>query len=125
MAKTTKKNFELFKKEAERWIKEFGLIGWEIDILHSNIASDHVAKTNFDACNRWATIRLGKDWGETKISDFEMRKTAFRETAEVLLAKLRCMGTDKFVDAREVDEAIHIVIRTLENVLWTKTQKTS
>lgn len=123
--KTTKKDFELFKKEAERWIKEFGLIGWEIDILHEKLDGDSIALTKFDTKNRWAIIRLGTDWGEGKVTKFEVLKCAFHEVCEVLCAKLRIMGNSKYIDEAEVDEGVHILIRTLENVLWTKTQKTS
>lgn len=32
--KTTKKQFELFKKECRKWIDRFELNGWEINFTH-------------------------------------------------------------------------------------------
>ena len=59
--KTTKKDFEVFKKECEKWVNFFGLIDYEWVYYHEK---DVQARARFD-CN-WAgrifSITLSTEW---------------------------------------------------------------
>ena len=117
MAKTTKKDFEVFKEEARKWINIFGLISWEVEFEHKNI-NEFLASVSFDADNRCATLYLSPDWGQRKISDYEIKRTAFHESCELLMCGMRRISERRFITLAEIDTETHRIIRTLENVLW-------
>ncbi len=116
--KTTKRHFELFKKECTKWIVIFGLVGWEIAYKHIKLTGV-LACCEADIEGRWATISLADDWGDhDSLNDEEVKVTAFHEVCELLLWRLRHLGTDRYIRMGEMMEEIHAVIRTLENVIY-------
>lgn len=115
--KTTKKDFELFKKECRKWIKVFGLKDWEINFEHVPVQSG-IGEHIFDSNNRWAYIKLATDWGNTEISSCEVKRTAFHETVELWLGRIRILAKIRYVREDEIDEEIHALVRTLENVIF-------
>jgi hypothetical protein len=114
--KTTKKDFALFKKECEKWIEIFGLKGWRVYIEHK-IPPKGKAWCELDLENRIATIIMNLDWDDDKC-DYEIRKTAFHESCELLLGRMDVVSKWRHSSESEIDEARHEVIRILENVLW-------
>ena len=80
-----------------------------------DFADDIVATTNFDLNNRWARIRFNNEYTDN-LTDKNLDSTAFHEVCELLLVSLRNMGEYGY-SVNMVDEEIHKVIRTLENVI--------
>ncbi len=114
--KTTPADFKLFCKEAATWLERLGVIDYETTFSHEGL--DSVAGAEFSTQNRWAVIKLGKDWGESLKNKEEVRKSAFHEVCELLLGDLRTLcDTDK-VSEDDADREIHRVIRVLENVFF-------
>ncbi len=128
---TTEKHFKLFCNIASKWIEKFGLLDWEIKFEHSEENTDMdiniddntdisegetLARTLNDVVNKWALFKLYVDWGDLKPTKEEIELVAIHEVYELLYAKLRWFARTEAVDADIVDEAIHSVIRTLENV---------
>lgn len=123
MKKENKSDFEIFKDECRRWIKFFGLTEWEID--YALVKSDEKidAWVSFDEINGMvAVICLNDTWKERDENFYSIenvKKAAFHEICEVLVAKIM-----RLVDARynvcEDDTILakHELIRRLENSMY-------
>jgi len=117
--KTTEKHFTLFKKHCQKWLDVFGLKGWEPYFLHEPISS---SDENVEACviydtkARSVTFYLSTVWN-AQITDKAIIRAAFHEVCELLLGKLNELAKARFARESEVEEANHVIIRTLENVL--------
>jgi len=119
--KTTKKHFDVFEKECRRWIKIFGLYGYEWEIVHENTKErNNLATTTFNCVDRWARIRLNTDWGTYPITERNLRLTALHEVVEGgLFGKMRDIAEGRWgYDKYDYDEAVHEVIRIFENVIF-------
>lgn len=116
--KTTENDFKLLEKEGKKWIAFFGLKGWEINFLHKNDDLDSLGYTKFNYTNRIADVVLCKDWGKRKVTEKEIKKTAFHEICEVLMYRLRYIAESRFITDVETNEEIHNIIRILENTIF-------
>jgi len=113
--KTTKKDFEIFKKEAEKWIEYFGLINYEV--FYSHAADENgtaFAWTNQDGRN--CTIGLAFDWDEKPKAN-ELKRSAFHEICEVMISPLSDITT-KLYNRDFVAGKVHDIIRRLENTIF-------
>ena len=117
---TTKKQFEIFKQEVLVWLDFFGMKGWQVHFLHKK--TDARARIIFNCVGRIATFVLSADWSELEgiqFTDHDIRKCAFHEVCELFLGRLNDMATQRFnLDELDVEEEIHQIIRTLENVIF-------
>ena len=115
---TTPEQFEIFKVEFTKWQKFFGLLGWEVSFDHRDI--EHRGTITFDIASRCATVTLGKKWDnyDIEIDKVDICKTAFHEACELLLGRLRVLALARFLHQEEIDEEVHVIVRTLENVFW-------
>ena len=122
MAKTTKKDFKLFCNEVDKFIFIFGLRGWEIACKHESLEDGWAAKCHYWLTDRCADITLATEWDDEKFErcDTEIRKAAFHECCELLLARIQIIAENRFVQPREIEEEIHHIIKVLENVLFPK-----
>jgi len=120
-SKTTKRQFEIFKKECDKWVGRFGLTGWEIVYKHEHITGDEcsLGQNAWHCDGRWSVITLEKDW-ESELNDEKVKRVAFHEACELLFARTRKLACSRNMDEDELDEEMHNVIRILENVLWKK-----
>ena len=117
MAKTTKKDFELFRGECEKWIEFFGLKGWDITIEHAEDKGNRATCT-YNVTNRSIVLNLALEWKTDPITPERIKQDAFHEVSEILLCNLRNLAEYRFTTQYEIDEAVHAVIRTLENVVF-------
>jgi hypothetical protein len=117
MVKTTDKQFQLFKRECTKWINTFGLKNWDFSFCHAK--TDKAAATcemNYD--QHAAIIRFCK-FGEDDddLCDQTIKRYAFHEIMHVFLGKLYYLAGSRFISEAEIDEEVHSLIRTLENVI--------
>lgn len=115
--KTTKKHFEIFKKECAKWIDYFGLKDWEISYWHKQ-SEDHLAYIKYDPVNGWAIIGLSTDWDSIEPTIIEVKSSAFHEVAELLLGRLVRCAERRSTTIREIEEATHGIIRRMENSVF-------
>ena len=121
---TTKKQFKIFQDQVIKWLEYFGLKGWQVHFIHKK--TDARAKLIFNCVGRIATFILSADWSKIdddgiQITDHDIRKCAFHEVCELLLGRLNDMAKQRFnLDELDVDEELHHIIRTLENVIFEK-----
>lgn len=118
MYKTTKKEFELFKKECRKWIKFFGLFDWEVYYEHVELKEKAYATCHTDMLGMVATFSFNKVVG-TNIRD-DIRRTAFHEVCELLISKLKIIAKCRFLSEDEITTANHEIIRRLENCVFDK-----
>ena len=121
MAKTTKRQFELFKKECQKWIKFFGLSEW--DVYHSYEHMDNAAtcaSKNMDSLAVFAlTTDLGKDILPEFGTDRNIRKMAFHEVCELMFARYDLLATRRFdVTEEMLTQERHQIIARLENSVF-------
>ncbi|HDL19928.1 MAG TPA: hypothetical protein ENH40_06715 [Nitrospirae bacterium] len=120
MNKTTKEHFAIFRKECLKWIEVFGLKGWDVTIKHKKMEDCRAACTSH-VVNRWAELKLNIDWNkEWEISKDRLKKDAFHEVMELFLAVISNLAEYRYTTASEIEEEIHAIIRTLENVVFEK-----
>ncbi len=117
--KTTKKHFEIFKKECAKWIEFFGLKDWEIGYHHQE-DDDTLASLKYDLSGGWATIYLATEWERKEPTILEVKECAFHEVCELLLARIRTLAMYRFTTRDEIEEATHGIIRRMENSVFEK-----
>jgi len=111
--KTTAKDFEEFKEEAQKWIRIFGLLHWDIDFQHVELLGND-AEAEYDLESHIASLRLS-----TKVSQKNaVRKFAFHETCELLFARMQTVASARDSNEKMIEEARHEIIRILENSLF-------
>ena len=117
--KTSKKDYELFKKEFKKWQDILSLKSWEIYCVHGDTDNDCRAQLLVDQKARLATVYLAEEWEADGITDLLIKKTAFHEVCELFLYDITIMLGCFFASA-VVEEEIHKIIKTLESSLFLK-----
>ena len=123
MSRTTKPQFELFKKECQFWLDFFGLKGWCVEYGHEKYDEGR-ASCGWKISGRIAYIRLSTDWEEYRkepISEKEIRRCAFHEVCELFLSRITMMAKNRIANQEDlVEEETHNLIRVLENTIFKK-----
>lgn len=104
--KTTKKDFEIFTNECEKWINKLGLSGWEISYQHEDYGDNRaICTTNLNSkiCNFYLCV----SW-EYKPSLSELKSCAEHEIIHLLLAPVinplcSMFSYDSYIEEREHD----------------------
>lgn len=124
MAKTTKKDFELFKKECQKWQGIFGLQDVDIAFNHQTLDEDVFAQCNFSAESRSALLELNDTWdncgGAYPLNSHNIKLSAFHEVCHIFTGSLVSRAKTRHIMEHEISEADHMIIRVLENVLFPK-----
>jgi len=115
---TTEKDFRLFADSFYYWMDMLGMGDWKCYFFHRKIAS--LAMAQFDAVGRGVSITFSTDWGAVEATPDMLNQVAFHEACEVLLSQLRTMSNNRTAIPIETDEAVHVVIRRLENLVFRK-----
>lgn len=118
--KVSKKLFNTFKAECEKWLKILGLNDWQVHYRHEKI--NNRAEIHFDCVGRLATIILSTSWpgwDQDLVNEENIKRSAFHEVCELLLGPLNDMVGQRYgLNVDDKEEEIHRVIRTLENTLF-------
>jgi len=115
---TTKKQFDVFIKECDRYIDIFGLSEYFVLYQHVKIEKDEWqagCTVDFEGLN--AIISLSND---VVLTDYEIMAAAKHEILELLLAKLDKIMKARTVTEAEIVEERHKVINRLLRVKITK-----
>ncbi len=112
----TGEHFDTFKKEVEYWIQYFGMIDWELHI--ENTEEEDALGTCYGSIeHKLAGINLSSVWDEEP-TEIRIKQIAFHEVTELFLYPLRMIMYERIVTEKEIENAIHTVIRTLENTVF-------
>lgn len=111
----TKTQFELFKREVFRWIREFGLTEYDVEVGQGEIRRhDATAQTNWSFGGKWAIVTLAHNWDHRPASP-ELKKVAFHEVVHLLLSPLCHEAGCRYTNADTLNEAEEGVVVRLEN----------
>ena len=117
----TETQFEVFKEEAGKWLEFFGLKDWEIRFSFEHNDDFDRARCYTNWLGRICTLELAR-WQSEERSDEEIRKVAFHEVCELLLAEMENISMDEEVPYSErkglLETSRHGVIRRLENSVF-------
>jgi hypothetical protein len=120
--KTTKKDFELFKSETERLMKEWELNNWHPAWEHKKLA-DANAKTEADGSCYNVTFCLSADidfdkfiFRQIKKEDF-IKRLAKHEVIHLLLGRVMHCAEARFCTDSEMNEAEEELMRKLEVII--------
>jgi hypothetical protein len=109
--------FEVFRQEASYWLREYGLLGWEIHFIHEERENARASCTTYGA-GRICLFTLATTWTAIEPTYESIAESAFHEVWELLLADLVEATQARKYDAEEVEAKTHAIIRTMENVHW-------
>jgi hypothetical protein len=117
MAKTTLKDFQLFKDCADRWIQKLSICNWAFYYEHKKLDGKY-AETIWSSVDMIATIRLSKDWDDLRPkNDTEIDRLALHEVLHVLLAPLVSQAEWRYASQDGIITVEHSIVRSLENML--------
>lgn len=103
-----------FTERIYYWVDYFGLYNWDINVHEDNDGDgDSLAETYYNISNKRVDIYLIMDWDDTEMTKYNLNKTAFHETIEVMLAEIRDIAGKRDIRFGEIDSAIHSIIRIL------------
>lgn len=116
---TTDKDYKIFQEEAKYWIRYFGLYSYRFSFSHQEIGDGSCAasQVNKDRSNKCCVLALEINWKDNKVSDFEIRKSAFHEVLEIMfweIGDLLHSNVGEFVERK----ALHEIIRIMENTVF-------
>jgi hypothetical protein len=115
--KTTKRHFDIFRKESQKWIKEFGLLDWWVQYSHEDIGDG--AQCRYSYTYKMATLVLSTVFDQDyPATTHKIKRMAFHEVYELVLAEMNTLITSRVYDKEEADRARHAVIRRMENVFF-------
>ena len=124
--KTTKRDFEYFKKVFLYFRDLFGLQRYEICFQHGNM-EDSLASYWLDIGACQVVITLSVIWVNKKPTRENLAYAAFHEARHLLMGRLDTNAHSRFVTKDELTESIHEIIGVDENVvfplLWDKFKK--
>ena len=123
--RTTKEDFELFKRECRKWIDFYGLKDWYVIFKHEDIQKEHdgaTASYTYDREARVICITLNKVLNVMEMKRKVLKVAAFHEITELLLARLVDFAS-RGPMAEAVDEEIHAIVRRLENSVYEKNKR--
>ena len=110
---TSKKDFERFMKECQRWISFWGLFSWRVAYAHKDLPEDN-GDAGWNRTGRVVVIRLSKSVDDKS----QIKMTAFHEIDELRFSRIRDLAMDRFATEADIDEAIHELIRQDENLIY-------
>lgn len=116
---TTKEHFKIFKNQCKKWVAIFSLKRWKIYYEHKKL-KDSFGKINYDLNAMNATMTLSTDWDGFEINKKTLSHTAYHEVIHLLIGRLDVCAMSRFTTVTEITEAIHEIIRILENVMFDK-----
>ena len=115
---TTKKDFDLFKREFVKWYKKFNLLRYELLFQHMDSECENaLAYCETDPENGYATVTFAKVWNEEPTT-YMIKRIAFHECMELFLGNLVSLAEERFISQRELDSETHRVIKVLEHVVF-------
>lgn len=116
--KTTRKQFELFKSECQKWIKRFELSGWRFDYLLEDIGK-HQADVNRFYENCVVTVRFNTAITRSDGRSFDsvIKNTAKHEMIHILIGNLATLAYSRYATESEITKAEEELNRKLEKII--------
>lgn len=114
MMKTSKKQFERFKKSFNKWVIKFGLLDYHIEFFHRHLDERAYARINACPGSCVASVEYNKEIPDC--SSFESPEvTAKHEAIHLLIARLSILTSDEVLAQVTVEN--ERITRVLEKLL--------
>lgn len=115
---TTKKDFELFKKECQKWIDRFELSNWNVYFYHGNDEDKQiVAQIYTELTKRSVAVNLNTEIDENIV--LNIPEIAKHEMIHLLLADIIELGWRRFVTKDELESAEESLVSKLVKIIPT------
>lgn len=112
---------EKFAAYVATWREVLSLGDWRIGVSEKRSSRRVMAEVcRFDLEQRSATIRIGRDFGNTPVNDETLKETALHEVLHVFLYELIATSIDEGECTDKVGSAEHRCINVLEKLLGDK-----
>ncbi len=115
--KTSETDFEVFKASCERYIRFFGVSGWEISFAHNDKHPLNRATTEAELGPRHVCFTLTKSKWSYKPTERELKLLGFHEAVELLLFKLQTYADERH-PVGDLSDIVHEVVHMLENSVF-------
>ena len=119
--KTTKKDFEIFKEECDKWIKFFGLTDWRIAYEWIDIETSN-ANNTYDSQYKWSVITFSKNY-DSFYSETNVKKTAFHEVCHLLVSGFEFLYSQEFRNESMLNRESESFCRIMENSVFKQSHK--
>jgi len=99
----------------------FKLYQYDLSLESTNEKVDYLAATSYDLLEdgtKSITIMYSLSWLKEETSKEKIQKVAFHEVMEALLSELVQVAESRYIMESMVPNAIHSIIRTLENTVF-------
>jgi hypothetical protein len=107
-----------FAAYVSNWREVLSMGDWRIAVSEKRATRKVMAEVvKFDLEQRSATIRLGKDFSNTPVTDHNLNETALHEVLHIFLHELITVAQADGVDPDTLSSAEHRVINVLEKLL--------
>jgi hypothetical protein len=107
-----------FAAYVSNWREVLSMGDWRIAVSEKRATRKVMAEVvKFDLEQRSATIRLGKDFSNTPVTDHNLNETALHEVLHIFLHELITVAQADGVEADTLSSAEHRVINVLEKLL--------
>ena len=115
--KTTKKHFEIFKEECQKWLDKFELNNWDV-FYKADSKKGTVAEIITDLDGYIASILFTPDWNDDMrpCNEDEIRLAAKHEVIHLLLGRVSSIGRTRWVNKDEMNEAEEELVKHHEHL---------
>ncbi len=115
--KTTKQDFDLFKRHCNYFIDLFGLKNWYIEYAYE-LLEDKESMVSAMLYSRTGKITLSTELDSDRSNIKEYIKTiALHEIIELLLMPLFFLADERYTTREQLEDARHSIIQTLQKVI--------
>lgn len=113
----SKQDFEIFKREFEKWQDKFGLLGYQVYFKHEPCHSDEYATITTSQPAMAATVILNAEITIDEKKRRPIRLIAKHEALHLLTHRLVNLAYCRFLDDSDIVEASEELTRKLEKLL--------
>ena len=118
MAKTTREDFDYFKKCCQKWIERLGLKGWQVYYFHTDMDDAYARCSSNKLTDRTISLWFCKDWNDAeKKTKAAIDATAKHEILELLVTRARLLATSRYATEEQIYEAFHEIVYILEGCI--------
>jgi len=123
--KSTKAQFELFKKECLKWIDIFGMKGYRFYFRHQDFGEaaaycEYPTEIQHRFFILGLSVNFSDDYADIDLSPEAIKRNAFHEVAEAFMCRMSVLANSRCVREDEIKEERHNIIHVLERLIFDK-----
>ena len=111
------KEFEIFKKEFNKWYEKFGLIGYRIYFEYKELNEFDYGDITTERESMVATVRLNSKVNDTVLYGRDIKRTAKHEAIHLMVNRLADVARDRYATDKEIYSAEEELVIKLEKLI--------